>query len=229
MDRIRKTWRATFLAALLGAVTLAAFWPVLHNDFIRYDDRDYVTANPHVLRGLSWGGAKWAFATGHAGNWHPVTWLSHMLDVESFGVRPGWHHFANLLLHIVNAILLFLLLTRLTGASWRSLFVAGFFALHPLHVESVAWIAERKDLLSGFFFFLTIWMYAEYAKKADSPGLAPRAPNPESGSRDKLAPNSRRSKLNYALPRYGWDMEPPIKPGDDGHYPAFLPGVTKLG
>lgn len=199
MDRIRKTWRTTFLAALLGAVTLAAFWPVLRNDFIRYDDRDYVTANPHVLSGLNWGAVKWAFATGHAGNWHPVTWLSHMLDVALFGVRPGWHHFVNLLLHIVNTILLFLLLTRLTGASWRSLFVAGFFALHPLHVESVAWAAERKDLLSGFFFFLTIWMYADYATKADGAGSAAQSPNPEKSAREGLVPDSRRSKLNYAL------------------------------
>src|SRR5690349_19915815 len=113
MDRIANRWRATLIAALLGAVTLAAFWPLLHNDFIRYDDRDYVTANPHVLGGLTWEGVKWAFGTGHASNWHPVTWLSHMLDVQLFGLRAAWHHCSSLLWHILNTILLFLLLFRL--------------------------------------------------------------------------------------------------------------------
>src|SRR5690348_1463331 len=98
MDCFRNTWRATLIAALLGAVTLAAFWPVLRNDFIRYDDRDYITANPHVLYGLTWDGVKWAFTTGYASNWHPLTWLSHMMDVQLFGARPGWHHFISLLL-----------------------------------------------------------------------------------------------------------------------------------
>ena len=167
MERISKTWRAALIAALLGAATLAAFWPVVHNDFIRYDDRDYVTANPHVLKGLSWEGLKWAFTTGHGGSWHPLTWLSHMTDVQMFGVQPGWHHAVSLLFHIANAVLLFLVLRRMSGAEWRSAFVSGLFALHPLHVESVAWAAERKDVLSTLFFLLTLWAYAEYAGKAE--------------------------------------------------------------
>jgi tetratricopeptide (TPR) repeat protein len=189
MDRFRNTWRATLIAALLGAVTLATFWPVLHNDFIRYDDRDYITANPHVLSGLNWDGVKWAFTTAYASNWHPLTWLSHMMDVQLFGVRPAWHHFISLLLHIANTVLLFLLLRRLTGADWRSAFVAGFFALHPLHVESVAWAAERKDVLSALFFVLTLSAYVLYAEawakwratsvKCQVPGVTSQVPGPK--------------------------------------------------
>jgi tetratricopeptide (TPR) repeat protein len=164
MDPMKNTRRAALTCVLLGAVTLAAFWPVIHNDFVSYDDREYVTQNPHVLAGWTWANAGWAFRTGHAGNWHPLTWLSHILDVQLFGLRPAWHHLTSLLLHAVNAVLLLILLRRLTGAFWRSLCVAALFALHPLHVESVAWVAERKDVLSAFFFLLTLWAYARYAE-----------------------------------------------------------------
>ncbi|HEV2392730.1 MAG TPA: hypothetical protein VG146_10255 [Verrucomicrobiae bacterium] len=154
------------LSALLIALAVAAFWPVLRNGFINYDDPDYVTQTPQVLAGLTWRGLAWAFTTGWAGNWHPLTWASHMLDVTLFGVSPGAHHAVNLLLHVTNTLLLFFLLKRLTGSLWRSALVAGLFAVHPMHVQTVAWVSERKDLLSAFFGFLTIWAYANYAAKA---------------------------------------------------------------
>ncbi len=148
------------IAVALAVITLAAFWRITQNGFINFDDQDYVTENPMVLSGLNAKSFAWAFTTDFAGNWHPLTWLSHMLDVGVFGVKPGSHHFTSLLLHIANTLLLFLVLKKMTRALWRSAFVAALFAIHPLHVESVAWIAERKDVLSTFFFFLTIWAYA---------------------------------------------------------------------
>ena len=149
-----------FIIVALALVTLAVFWRITRNDFLNFDDQDYVTENPMVLSGLNAKSIAWAFTTDFAGNWHPMTWLSHMLDVQFFGMKPGWHHFTSLLFHAANAILLFVVLLKMTGALWRSAFVAALFALHPLHVESVAWIAERKDVLSTFFFLLTLWAYA---------------------------------------------------------------------
>src|SRR6266850_3911949 len=164
MDRINQTTRALLIATLLGLLTLAVFWPVLHNDFIRYDDPLYVVENSHVLSGLTWQNVNWALHSGHTGNWYPLTWISHMLDVQLFGLRPAGHHLVSLLLHTANVMVLFLLLWQLTGAKWPGAFVAAFFGLHPLHVESVAWVAERKDVLSTFFFLLTLLAYAQYAK-----------------------------------------------------------------
>ncbi len=164
LDRATNRRRSILTCVLLGAVTIAALWPVIHSDFVSYDDPDYVKENAHVLAGLTWANAGWAFRTAHAGNWHPLTWLSHMLDVHLFGLQAAGHHATSLLLHAVNAMLLFLLLQRLTGAFWRSVCVAALFALHPLHVESVAWIAERKDVLSTLFFLLTLWGYARFAE-----------------------------------------------------------------
>jgi len=164
MAYTRNPRRTLAICVLLAAVTLAAFWPVFRNDFINYDDDEYVTQNPAVRSGLTWRGAAWAFTAFHAGNWHPLTWLSHMLDCQLFDLNPTGHHAANLCLHTINALLLFLLLQRLTGATWRSAFVAGLFAVHPLHVESVAWIAERKDVLSTFFGLLSLTAYAKYAE-----------------------------------------------------------------
>ena len=193
MDDPRNLRRTLLICALLSAVTTAVFWPVLHNDFINYDDPDYIINNPHVAGGLSWENVIWAFRAAHSGNWHPLTWLSHMLDVQLFGLRPGWHHLTSVLFHGANAVLLFLLLQRITGAAWRSAFVAALFALHPLHVESVAWVAERKDVLSTFFFMLTLWAYARYAegRRPKSEGRSPKAegnpnselrsPKPEAG------------------------------------------------
>ena len=133
-----------------------------------YDDDDYVTDNPVVQRGLTWTGIQWAFTTGRASNWHPVTWLSHMTDCELFGLNPGAHHLVNVLFHTANAALLFVLLLRLTGALWPSAFVAALFAWHPLHVESVAWISERKDVLSTFFALLSLLAYTRYAQQRDA-------------------------------------------------------------
>ena len=156
------------IGLLLALITLLAYWPVTHDGFIIYDDQDYVTNNRVVQNGLTWAGVKWAFTTGHASNWHPVTWLSHMLDCELFGLNAGAHHSVNLLLHAANAVLLFLLLLRLTQELWPSLFVAALFAWHPLHVESVAWISERKDVLSTFFALLTLLAYVRHAQQVTS-------------------------------------------------------------
>ena len=164
MDRSTDKWRTLLLCGLLSAVALAVFWPLRHHDFIVYDDRAYVVSNPMVQRGLTWTGVAWAFTTFHATNWHPVTWLSHMADCELYKLNAGRHHLTSLLFHVANTLLLFLVLKRMTGARWRSALVAALFALHPLHVESVAWIAERKDVLSAFFFMLTLGAYARYAE-----------------------------------------------------------------
>src|SRR5208283_5662499 len=123
---------------------------------------DYITNNAHVKAGLTWTGVIWAFRTGAAANWHPLTWLSHMLDCQLYGLYPGGHHSTNLLFHVANTLLLFLWLRQLTGALWRSALVAALFAWHPLHVESVAWAAERKDVLSAFFWMLTLMAYTRY-------------------------------------------------------------------
>jgi Flp pilus assembly protein TadD len=149
---------------LLAATTLAVWWPAVRCDFLNYDDPDYFCANPHVQTGLTWTNAVWAFTTGHASNWHPLTWLSLMLDVECFGKGPFGPHFMNLLFHTANTVLLFLLLRRLTTTTWRSALAAAFFALHPIHVESVAWVSERKDVLSAFFGLISLLCYTHYAQ-----------------------------------------------------------------
>ncbi len=146
--------------------TLVLYWPVLNCDFVNYDDDRYLTENPQVQGGLSLQSLRWAFSTGYASNWHPLTWLSHMADCQVFGLQPRGHHLTNLLFHAVNTLLLFGILQRMTGALWRSMMVAALFALHPAHVESVAWVAERKDLLSTFFFLLTLWAYVRYVEQS---------------------------------------------------------------
>jgi len=153
-----RRWQGVLVLLLLLA-TAAVYAPVRHFDFVNYDDPEYVTANPHVQSGLTWRNVIWALHTGHASNWHPVTWWSHMLDAQLFGAAAAGPHLVNLFFHLLNTGLLLLLLFRLTGAFWRSLGVAAFFALHPLHVESVAWIAERKDVLSACFGLLATLCY----------------------------------------------------------------------
>jgi len=161
--------------AALALTTLAAFWPVLECGFVNYDDPLYVTANPQVQGGLCWPGVRWAFTAQHASNWHPVTWLSHMLDCQLFGLNAGAHHLVNVLFHTVNVLLLFLVLRQMTGALWRSAVVAALFAWHPLQVDTVAWIAERKNVLSTLFWLLTLWAYSRYAEiKVRSPGSSGR-------------------------------------------------------
>jgi tetratricopeptide (TPR) repeat protein len=152
------------LACLVLALgTLALYWPVTAFPFINFDDNEYIFQNPVTQAGLTWHGLVWAFNGIHVGNWHPASWLSHMVDCQLFGVNAGGHHLMNVLFHIANTLLLFAFLRSATGYEWRSAAVAALFAWHPLHVESVAWISERKDVLSTFFWLLTIIAYARYA------------------------------------------------------------------
>jgi tetratricopeptide (TPR) repeat protein len=190
-SRRRNTPVSTFrrfgvwLTALLMAATVALYWPVRDHEFINYDDDRYVTDNAIVQRGITMRGIVWAFSSLEVANWHPVTWLSHMLDCEIFGGskdRAGDHHLVNVVLHAINAALLVWLLASMTGAFWRSWLVAALFALHPLHVESVAWVAERKDVLSTLFGLLTLIAYVRWTRIIDGP-----------------APRGTRAPLAYAL------------------------------
>ena len=214
-----------FLALLLAAVTLAVYLPATRNDFVSYDDPQYVTDNAQVQGGLTREGVVWAFRTGHADNWHPLTWLSHMLDCQLYGLKPAGHHLTNLLLHVVNTVLLFILLRRLTGAVGRSAFVAALFALHPLHVESVAWVSERKDVLSALFFMLTLWAYARYAEcKAEMQ-------NAESEVSVRIrwshSVHASRPHVLYLLP-----FPPLLRPGPpeqaDARHAALCPAAARL-
>ena len=154
---------------VLVVLTLAGFGGVADNQFVAYDDGVYVAANPHVRDGLTAGSIAWAFVATENSNWHPVTWISHMLDVQLFGLDAGKHHRTSLLLHAANVVLLFLLLVRMTGALWRPALAAGLFAVHPLHVESVAWVAERKDVLSTTFWLLTIGAWLRWLDSRSVP------------------------------------------------------------
>jgi len=162
------------IAAALVVVTFAAYWPLKDNGFIQLDDYDYVSRNAVVLKGLTADGVKWAFRTFAIANWHPLTWLSHMLDCDLFRVEgaggavdqwPGGHHLVSVGLHAANSVLLFVLFLWMTGARWRSALLAALFALHPVHVESVAWVAERKDVLSTFFGLLALLAYVRFARR----------------------------------------------------------------
>jgi protein O-mannosyl-transferase len=161
----RDRWTVLAIVVSLGALTWLVFGQTFHFDFINFDDGSYVVKNPQVNRGLTNEGVIWAFTHFHSGNWHPLTWLSHMLDCQLFGLNAGPHHLVNVSIHAATAILLFLVLRDMTGFIWRSAFVAAIFAIHPLRVESVAWVAERKDLLCGLFFVLTLGAYVKYARR----------------------------------------------------------------
>ena len=201
------------IGAALGVITLALYLPALHHGFVEYDDQQYVTDNPHVQTGLTWDGLVWAFGF-HAGNWHPLAWLSHMLDCQLFGAKAWGHHLTNVLLHVATTLLLFLVLDRMTrlrseamarqaslrpdasarqaslradasacgdarpteNTMWRSAAVAALFAWHPLHVESVAWVAERKDVLCAFFWMLTLWFYVRFTQKSEAGSRKPENP-----------------------------------------------------
>ena len=153
------------ICLFLVAATLAVFGRTIRYEFVAYDDNEYVYENRHVKAGLTLQGIGWAFTHVHSANWHPLTTLSHELDCSLYGLWAGGHHLTSLLLHAAASVVLFLALRRLTGAVWRSGIVAALFCLHPLHVESVAWVSERKDVLSGLFFGLTLWAYAGYARR----------------------------------------------------------------
>src|SRR6266581_2632252 len=162
--KIDRPWLTVGICIFLAALTWVIFGQTLHHDFINYDDPRYVYENTKITSGLSIAGIGWAFTHIHSENWHPLTTISHMLDCQLYGLRAGGHHFTNVLLHTISVVLLFLALRQMTGALWRSAFVAAVFAIHPLHVESVAWVAERKDVLSGVFFMLTLLAYAHYVR-----------------------------------------------------------------
>jgi len=158
-------YKSLRICLALALVTFAVFWQVQRNEFVDYDDDKYVVKNPYVQGGLNLKSIEWAFTATRASNWHPLTWLSHTLDCKLFGLNPKWHHLVNLLFHIVNTLLLFLVFKDMTGALWQSAYVAALFALHPLHVESVAWVAERKDVLSTMFWLLMMAAYLRYVRQ----------------------------------------------------------------
>ncbi|MHC4124741.1 MAG: ArnT family glycosyltransferase, partial [Planctomycetota bacterium] len=168
MEKKQNKYRIVLICAALVFVSLAAYEPVRHNEFIVYDDYSLITENPHIQSGFNLESIRWAFTTYYWGNWHPLTWLSHMLDYELFGLNAAGHHFVNLFLHIISTLLLFWILKQMTGGTWSSAFVACVFAIHPQHVESVAWASERKDVLSALFWMATIAAYIRYSEK---PGI----------------------------------------------------------
>jgi tetratricopeptide (TPR) repeat protein len=169
LRRLFTTTSNLWIYAGLALAIFLAYLPVKTFDFVNFDDPDYVSANARVRQGVTPDGIAWALTSTEAANWFPVTRLSHMLDVQVFGLDAGWHHLVNVLLHVFATLLLFAFLNRATSARWPSAMVAFLFALHPLHVESVAWIAERKDTLAALFWFLTLWAYVRYTEK---PGIA---------------------------------------------------------
>ena len=160
-----KPWQIAAVCLILAIVTIISFQGVHNNAFLPYDDYDYVLENPHVQQGLTVQSIDWAFTTYHAANWHPLTWISHIIDWDLYGKDASGHHLTNVYLHTANAVLLFLFLIYITGYLGRSAIVSLLFALHPAHVESVAWIAERKDVLCAFFYFVTLLAYAWYVRR----------------------------------------------------------------
>jgi protein O-mannosyl-transferase len=162
MNLSRQKKNALWICLCIVLLTFMVYGQVKDHAFIDFDDYEYITENPHVRSGLNIDNVAWAFTSYHSNNWHPITWISHMADVQFFGLSPKGHHLVNVFLHIINTLLLLFLLKRMTGALWPSALAAALFALHPLHVESVAWAAERKDVLSTFFWLLTTWMYVRY-------------------------------------------------------------------
>ncbi len=165
MKKTSKLKQNLLVCILLIVATFVVYGQVRNHEFIDYDDNTHVFENPHVREGLTPESIIWAFTATQGVLWHPLTWLSFMVDYELFGLNPGWYHLVNVLFHIANTLILFLFLRYITGALWRSAFVAALFALHPLHVESVAWVTERKDVLSIFFMMLAMWMYVKYAER----------------------------------------------------------------
>lgn len=163
------TRRTAALCLVLALVPLALFWQVLGHDFVSYDDPQYITENSDVQQGVTPKSIAWAFTTVHGSNWHPMTWISHMLDFRAFGLNPRGYHLVNVLFHVANALLVFLVLKRMTGSTWRTFLVAALFAVHPLHVESVAWVSERKDVLSAFFMLLTIAAFLRFVRGPSVP------------------------------------------------------------
>jgi len=193
-NKFRPPAHPAVLCLLLAFATLAVFWPAKDFDFLGYDDPGYFSSNPHVLRGLTVENVAWVFTNGEMANWHPLTWLSLMLDVEIFGSGAAGPHLVNLLFHSLNGVLMFLLLRRLTGAFWRSAMVAALFSMHPLHVESVAWVAERKDVLCMFFELLSLLAYVCWVQEVA------QAEGRSTGGRGLVAGQGiKASRINYHL------------------------------
>jgi Flp pilus assembly protein TadD len=188
--------RTTWICSLLALVTFAVYWQVASFQFTNFDDPDMVSQNPIVRAGLTTPGLWWGLTTSWYDFWHPMVWWSFMLDCQLFGLNAGWHHLMNLAFHVANTLLLFIVLQRMTAATWRSAMVAALFALHPMHVESVAWIAERKDTLSAFFFLLTLLAYVGYVQSKSGPHSADAVPNSKS-TQGSHAPTLPRSSLLY--------------------------------
>jgi tetratricopeptide (TPR) repeat protein len=191
---LNERWTVLGVCVFLSAITWMVFGRTLGHEFVNFDDNLYVYENPVVQKGLTWEGFRWALTYGQIGHWHPLTWLSHMLDCQLYGLNAGGHHLTNVLLHTASVILLFLVLRRMTGKLWRSALVAAVFAIHPLRAESVAWVAERKDVLSALFFMLTLGAYARYAQGRSR--VEGRESSAGSGS---LALDARRWTLDYCL------------------------------
>ncbi len=192
-------FRSLSICALLAVLTVATFWPALNCGFVNLDDNFYVVQNPRVATGLTLDNAAWVFKNAYYGNWAPLTLLSHMLDIQLFGLKPAGHHAINLFLHTLNVLLLFLLLRRMTVTTWPSAIVAALFAVHPTHVESVAWISERKDVLSGLFFMLTLFAYVEYVR------IKSEVRNPKSETNPKFEGRAaKQSKPTKNMPGSGY-------------------------
>ena len=219
--RIRDFKPGWLLALLLALATLALYWSALRMDFLDYDDDCYVTANPQVQKGLTWETFCWAWGHPVADNWHPLTVLSHVLVFQFCGLNPWGHHLANVLLHAANAALVCLWLRRTTGAVWKSLAVAALFAVHPLRVESVAWVAERKDVLCAFFFLLTLMAYARAVKaplagQAEDragqsfPAAQGKGSKESKGEDGKLRARNRLSSILYPPPSTGLHLWFPL-------------------
>ena len=170
----RPAWVPPLLGAAIFGLSLLVYRAAAGFGFVNVDDQTYVTANTVVQKGLTWEGLEWAFTSMEGSNWHPLTWLSHMADVSLFGLDAGKHHLVSILIHAVNSVLLFAWLRRATGSLWRSALVGALFAVHPLHVESVAWISERKDVLSTFFWLVAMFAYLEWERHRD---VAPSTPS----------------------------------------------------
>src|SRR5581483_8604795 len=164
--------RSLILSLALVLLTVTVYLPVGNNAFINFDDNQYIVKNPHVTSGLNWDTVQWAFTSFDAANWHPLTWISHAIDFELFGMNAAGHHFENVLLHALNAVLLFLIFKTITGFAGRSWMLAVLFAVHPLNVEAVAWAAERKTVLSVLFFLLATWAYTRHVRKPTTKSYA---------------------------------------------------------
>jgi len=174
IHRLSDSALSAYIGLVLATVTLLVYWPVLFHQLVCFDDVHYLFDSGYVCKGLTWSGVVWALQTGYFSNWHPLTWLSYMLDAQIYGMSPGGFHLTNLLFHAANSVLLFLLLKSMTQRLWPSALVAALFAWHPLHVESVAWVSERKDVLSTFFFLLTLFSYFRYVKERE---ISPPVPH----------------------------------------------------